>query len=48
MSALSRGEDAFRAGISTVPSLRLAVAESRISSYFFVGDLTFGGMELLR
>ena len=46
--ALRRGEDASKAGISTVPSQRLAVAEGRKSSCFFDGDLAFGGMGLLR
>ena len=46
--ALGRGEDALKAGISTVPSQHLAVTEGRTSSCFFVGDLTFGGMGLLR
>ena len=45
--ALGRGEDAFNAGVSTVPLRRLAVAEGRTSSRFFFGDLTFGGTGLL-
>ena len=48
VGALGRGEDAFKAGISTVTSQRLAVAEGRKFSCFFDGDLAFGGMGLLQ
>ena len=48
VGALGRGEDAFKAGISTVPLQRPVDAEGRISSCFLVGGLTFGGMRLLR
>ena len=48
VGALGQGEDAFKAGISTVPSQRLEITEGQTSSCFLVGDLAFGGTGLLR